>query len=163
MQRLDLGSEKIAAWCSKLPDDLQVVIRDDGPELPDSAFEALVQDLATAGSRRIPEVLATHGELVARCGRARRVRMLAWAVNRAWPDSADIVKEITDAEAGEGGGEDGGRSKIAPFFRADMEALDTIAMSRVVRAMAGAGNVDAVAAGIREFEMSIDMQRGGMI
>lgn len=158
MAKLELHSERMLAWRNLLPEDLKAVVPADLGSVGDEAFEELTSDLATAAAKRIPEVIHRHGDLLAKGGRARRIRILAWAINRSWPDAARVISDIADDDDK---GEGGGRGKVAPFFRADLEAMALVATSRIVRGAAAVRTVEAVSGGVRDFEQSFDLQRTG--
>jgi len=158
MQRSDLSAEKISAWREKLPSDIKDLIPLDLGSASTDSLDALADDLASASMRRIPEVLLKHAGTLADAGRARRTRVLAYAIPRVWGHAAALTKMLTDEDSSSG---DVGRSKLAPLFRADLEAMSDAAMERLVRAMSHRRTVDSVAGGIREFDMSYNIQHGG--
>lgn len=162
MHRADLKTDKISAWRSLLPEDIRSHVPMDLGSASDESLDALADDLASASARRIPEVLLRHGETLALAGRPRRIRVLAWAIPRVWPNGADLTRVLTQQLDDEGGdGSNGGRGKVAPLFRRDIEAMASVAMSRIVRAAANKSTVDAVAGGVRDFEMNYNMLQGG--
>lgn len=159
MKQLDLSRNGIAAWRAMLPDDLKAVVPDDQGKASDEALASLFADLSMAGHKRFAEVIFQHGEVLAAAGRSVRTRVLSWMISRSWPDAASVVNLLID-EGEEG--ESGGRKKVAPFFRADMEALGIVSTSRVVRAAADLRTIEAVAGGVKDFEDTYGMHRGGM-
>lgn len=160
MTELDLSIKGMAAWRATLPEDLKAVVPDEAGKASQESLEALFHDLASSGHRRYAEVMHQHGDILAAAGRTVRVRLLSWVVNRSWPNAASVINALTEEGDDES---DGGRRKVAPFFRADMEAMRMIATSRIVRAAADLRTIEAVAGGIRDFEVNYDMQRtGGM-
>lgn len=141
-----------------LPSDIKEIVPLDMGTASIESLDALADDLAGASMRKMPDVLLKHAETLANAGRARRVRVLAYAVQRVWPHAAAMTKKITDEGSDSG---DGGRQKVAPLFRADIEAMCGVAMERIVRGAASKRVVDAVAGGIHEFDRSYNIQHGG--
>lgn len=160
MHRADLKSDRISAWRSLLPEDIRTHVPLEMGTATDESLDALADDLAAVSARRIPEVILRHSATLAEAGRPRRIRVLAWAIPRVWPNGAELTRVLTESGDAEGG-EDGGRSKVAPLFRSDIEAIAGVAMARIIRAAAHRGTVDAVAGGVREFDMSYNMLHGG--
>lgn len=159
MQREDLKSERMAAWRKILPQDILAHIPADPGTASEKSLDDLADDLASASARRIPEVLVRHGETLAAAGRARRIRILAWAVPRVWPKGGELTALLASAE-GESGGSDG-RGKVAPFFRADLEAMGIVVTSRIVRAAAHKRTIEAVNSGVKEFDNNFNSLRSG--
>jgi len=81
-------------------------------------------------------------------------------VHMCWPESDKVLRAISDEKEGAASGS-AGRGKVAPYFRADLEALGGAAMSRIVRAVADKRAVRSVEVGVREFQEEFGLQQAG--
>lgn len=162
MAKLDLRVETTSAWRKQLPSDLLPFIPDDSSG-DNEELIALQNDLSGAGARHIPEIIRKYEDLLSRAGRSCRIRILSWAINRSWPDVAMVINRISkdDEAGGEAGGGDG-RSKVAPFFKADLEAMGLPAAAYLVRAAAARATVNAIGEGLMDFEQNFDLRTGGV-
>ena len=171
MQYLDLSSTHVKAWQALLTGDLKAAIPNDADPAADAASAALAEDLRIAAPRRMADLIGQHADLVVGFGRARRIRLLSWMVNRGWPDT-QVARDLMDGDSdsdegsqssgGAAGGSASGRARIAPIFREDYNALAAVMKSQIVRGARERGTIEALHAGIKEFAQSPDFPTGGM-
>jgi len=167
---LDLSAAHVRGWHAFLPRDFKAAFGDEIPSGDDDALRDLSAQMGAVATRGYPEVLWRNADLVARMGRPRRVRLLAWITQICWPESDKVLSRLTDVRLDEGeegsgslGGAGDGRAKVAPLFLSDLEALAGRVIERGARAVADRGAVRAVEAGIRDFEDAFGPQTTGGI
>lgn len=165
MPPLDLTDAHVRDWWGLLPRDLKSAFGDEVPPGREDEYRGFSEQMAAATKRSYADVIWGHADLVAAMGRPRRVRLLAWVVQRCWPESDKVVSLLTDVREGDGeasgaaGGD--GRGKIAPLFLSDLESLAGRVIDRGARAMADRGTVRAVESGLRDFEDAFGPQTSG--
>jgi hypothetical protein len=159
---LDLSSRHVKEWRGRLAPNVMSAIVDDATPDGDVLVGGMVAELQSAAPRRVLSVFDRHADAIAGMGRARRVRLMAWMVNRFWPDT-NIARDLMREGEGEGEGQGGdGRSKIAPLFRVEYEALMAIVKPYVVNNTQSHETVGALHAGIMDFSRSSETSMSGM-
>jgi len=145
-----------------LPPDFHPSVPLDIDPAKDEECVVLVEELACAAPKRFCEVLRLRADSVAAMGSTRRMRVIVWMVHRGWEDGHVILRDlIDDGEEGRGG--DGGRSKIAPLFRRDLDALAGCGMLRVVRGVAQYNSAAIILRGVGAYQADYGLnQTGGL-
>lgn len=150
---LVLSAEHVRAWYALLPPDLKEAISDDADTSADTLAAAVAREMNLGEIRTWSDIVVRHADEIVHLGQARRVRLLCWVAQSSWPQPSAvnaIAGRIEDDEEGKGGG----RSKVAPLFRADIEALAGVVTMRQARALMGVDTVKAVDAGTKDFEQA---------
>lgn len=154
---LVLSAEHIREWYALLPVDVRHAIANDADASADPLAAVVARELNLGEVRTWVDIVHRHADEILHLGQARRLRMLAWLAQSSWPQPG-IVKGVARVSDEDGrGGE--GRAKIAPLFRADIEAMAGVYVARASRGAMGISTVSAVDAGTKEFERSY---AGGM-
>ncbi len=174
MASLDLSSVHIAAWRSRMPTDARTAIRDDARPESDAATTAIVEDFMTTQPRRVQEVFDRHDALLSspEFGQARRVRLMSFLMNRAWPDTEfarTLMRDGLRIEREDGEGEGGlagsgdGRPKVRfpVMFLEDFRSLANVVRPRMVRSVRTADTVEALANGLKDFADGFDAPPSG--
>lgn len=160
--KLDLRAQTVKLWREKLPADLKAQVPEVTELLSDEDAIALVQELSGASANRIPKILLDRGAVLSKVSRAFRIRILAWSMNRAGMEGALILRQVSEVDD-ESGSDEGGRALIADLFKEDLDAIGIASMSRVVRAATDKLTLTVLDSGLKDFQMSADLQRhGGM-
>ncbi len=162
MPPLDLTDAHVREWWSLLPRDLKSAFGDEVPLGREDEYRGFSDQMRAATKRSYAEVIWKHADLVASMGRPRRVRLLAWVVQRSFPEADRVVSLLTDVREGDGEASGGdGRGKVAPLFLSDLESLAGRVIDRGARAVADRGTVRAVESGLRDFEDAFGPQTTG--
>lgn len=151
---LDLSAAHVRAWHALLPSDIKEVVKDDADAAADPLAAAVARELNLGEGRTWVSIVHRHGDEIVLLGQARRVRMLAWLAQASWPQPGIVngVARVTGSDDDGKGGE--GRAKVAPLFRADIEAMAGVYVARAGRAAMSVETVSAVDAGTKDFERS---------
>lgn len=150
---LVLSAEHVRAWYSLLPPDLKGTIADDADASADPLAAAVAREMNLGELRTWPDIVLRHADEIAHLGQSRRVRLLSWVAQSSWPQPSAVngIAGRLEEEESQGGQ---GRSKVAPLFRADIEALAGVVTARQARALMGVETVKAVDAGTKDFEQA---------
>jgi|HigsolmetaAR206D_1030411.scaffolds.fasta_scaffold00580_7 hypothetical protein len=157
---VNLDTAAVQAWFDRLPDDARSAMPDgvDGDETIAMAFVG-----AVGKARDAADVLAaveTHQDSLARMGRARRIRFLAWFAARAYPQDTKAFDILTGKDSGD---DDGSLGIAAPIFRQDIEALVMALGPRAARQIVGPESLGLVAGAGYEVASELEMKQGGAI
>ena len=130
MQRLDLSAATVMAWRNLLPRDVRWAVPADADPAQDAIAESLMDELSTVSPRRCFEVMCRRADDVVAIGAARRQRIMCWAIHRGWEHCHIIAQSFVDAGDDDKG--ESGRSKIAPLFKREFDALAGTGAARCV-------------------------------
>lgn len=150
--------DQIKAWAALLPQDFAAEIGE--PE--GSATEDLARISSALGdlkdSSAVKEFVEANQDAFIGIGRAGRIRFLAWYRGQGHADSARFIEALTEGD-GEGGK---GSSKVAPFFKSDMEAIAAALGRRMARGMVDTYTLDVITGASYEAAATMDMRGGGL-
>ncbi len=177
MAILDLSSQHIQAWRSRMPGDARAAVGDDVLPDQDDAVARVAHEFEITQSRRVLEVIERNDGMLSspEFGRSRRVRLMAYLMNRDWPDTSfarSIISAGLEAEreeGAEGGAEGGGKAagdgrpkaRFPRLFLDDYRSLAAMARPRMIRSASDADTVEALATGLKEFAQGLDAPPSG--
>jgi hypothetical protein len=155
-----LTLEELKAWSDLLPPDFAAEIGE-----PDSGSAAHLAAISAAlpalkDSASVVSFAADNQDAFIGIGRAGRIRFLAalsGSLGRA--DSAAAIARL--AEGGDGD-EGKGTTKVAPYFKSDLEALAAALGRRMARGMVDTYTLDVIAGASYEAVAAMDMRGGGL-
>lgn len=137
---LDLSEAGMAAWQSRLPEDIKAVIGDDAGAPPAD----LLQRLRGSEAEEIPALVVGDHALAESLGRARRIRLAAWLVGKAFEEGGDAaaIVDILTGEEDEGGE---GASDGRILFLEDIRMINDVIAARVAARVAAPAAMVAAA------------------
>ena len=150
--------DHIKAWAAMLPPDFAAEIGAPPGESGDylSAISSALPSLKD--SRSVLAFVAGNEDAFVGIGRAGRIRFLAWYRSQGHADSAMAIESLTESE-GDGGS---GTSKVAPYFKSDMEAIAAALGRRMARGMVDTYTLDVIAGASYEAVAAMEMRGGGL-
>ena len=170
---LDLSSQHIRDWHALLPLDIRSVVSPDAAGSVDESLAPVVTRFASATPDRFLDLIVEHDAILSApdFGQARRVRLMAWVLRTAWPDSSAAMSLVASAQAGEegdaeaGAGTAGGaarrvKGRFPVLFLEDYRRIESVVRPRIARSVSDAETVEALANGLRNFERSGDGPSG---
>jgi hypothetical protein len=153
-----LTLDKLKAWVALLPPDFAAEIGE-----PEAASEAdlarLSEELGLIkDSQGVIDFVAANQEAFIGIGRAGRIRFLAWYRSQGHADCSQVIDRLSEGE-GEGGN---GTSKVAPYFKSDLEAIAAALGRRMARGMVDTYTLDVIAGASYEAVAAMEMRGGGL-
>lgn len=150
--------DQIKAWAALLPPDFAAEIGEPEGDSAEhlSAISSALPSLKD--SQSVLDFVAGNEDAFVGIGRAGRIRFLAWYRSQGHADSAIAIDTLTEGE-GEGGK---GTSKVAPYFKSDMEAVAAALGRRMARGMVDTYTLDVIAGASYEAVAAMDMRGGGL-
>jgi hypothetical protein len=143
----DLSEHATRAWVAALPDDVRDTLarsdRDPDEMSAPRGFADAIASLGPDDAWRLPEIIREHPEAAKSLGRARRMRLVAWASSVTYPDSARLLQELT-GEDDDGSEQAGSVGESGILFLEDIRAYAEALGARVARLLASATNIEAV-------------------
>lgn len=164
MSKLNLSSVGMLSWKSRLPDDVSSVVFDSDLSSDEDDFVKFAGEIEGVKIRFLKNSILGNTDLLLRMDRMRRIRLLSWIVSKTWPDVNIVLDLMSDDDSSDddSSGDGGGRSKIAPLFKSDFEALSIVVKRRMVHGLKQSSNVDAVFGAIESFSSSEVQSVGGV-
>lgn len=153
-----LTLEKLKAWSELLPPDFASEIG--GPDAGSAPHLAAISAALPSlkDSSDILAFVADNEDAFVGIGRAGRIRFLAWCRSLGGADSSLLIERLADGEGDEGRG----TTKIAPYFKSDLEALAAALGRRMARGMVDTYTLDVIAGASYEAVAAMDMRGGGL-
>lgn len=156
-----LTLEDIKAWTELLPADFANAVGEPAPAA-EADYAAISDALPTLkDSVKILEFVAANDEKFISIGTAGRIRFLGWyrGLNKM-AEYADFMTSITEGEGGEDGGR--GTTKVAPYFKQDVEAIAAVVGRRMAAEIVDGYALDVIKGAAYEVTGEMEM-RGGML
>ncbi len=153
-----LTLEKLKAWSDLLPPDFAAEIGE--PEAGSASHLAAISAALPSlkDSSSVVAFVADNEDAFIGIGRAGRIRFLAWSRSLGHADSSSLIASLSDGDGDEGKG----TTKIAPFFKSDLEALAAALGRRMARGMVDTYTLDVIAGASYEAVAAMDMRGGGL-
>ncbi|WP_327211046.1 hypothetical protein [Rhizobium leguminosarum] len=156
-----LTLEDIKAWTDLLPADFANAVGE--PAATAEADYAAISDALPRlkDSIKILEFVAANDDKFISIGTAGRIRFLGWyrGLNKM-DDYQDFMESITEGEEGENGGR--GTTKVAPYFKQDVEAIAAVIGRRMAVEIVDGYALDVIKGAGYEVTGELEM-RGGRI
>lgn len=156
-----LTLEDIKAWTDLLPADFANAVGEPAPTAAEdyAAIAAALPRLKD--SVKILEFVAANDEKFISIGTAGRIRFLGWyrGLNKT-EEYRDFMESITEGEEGEDGGR--GTTKVAPYFKQDVEALAAVLGRRMAAEIVDGYALDVIKGAAYEATGDLEM-RGGRL
>jgi hypothetical protein len=153
-----LTLEKLKAWSDLLPPDFAAEIGE--PDPAGSAHLAAISAALPAlkDSSSVTSFVAENQDAFIGIGRAGRIRFLAWSRSLGHVESSALIASLSEGDGDEGKG----TTKVAPFFKSDLEALAAALGRRMARGMVDTYTLDVIAGASYEAVAAMDMRGGGL-
>ena len=155
MSQMDI--ERLGAWAALLPADFAAAVGTPDPSAAShlSFVGRHLDGLETA--KQVVDFVSANPETFIGMGRPGRIRFLSWYQGRGHEDSPLVIDRITEGD-GEAGS---GSSKVAPYFKQDLEAIAAVLGKRMAREMVDSYTLEVIAGASLE-AASLDMRGGGL-
>ena len=158
----DYSDEGMKAWRSVLPPDIDGCLGSEGS----IGSGALVRSLQATRPEDVPSILPLHVDDLTAFGRARRLRMMAWVLNKVRNDDdeegGEATRVLADLIGEDDQGNGGSRGEATRVLYEDYLAFETSLGPRKVRAIVNADNMDAVMGAVYDAREDVMNRMGGM-
>lgn len=155
-----LTLDSVKAWTALLPADFAAEVGE-----PDVEVGPFLKGIANAlpalkDSTEIRDFIANNQDAFIGIGRAGRIRFLAWCRGQGHPDYRVFMEAITEGEASGDGSK--GTTKVAPYFKQDIEAIAAVMGRRQAREMVDGYTLEVIAGASYEAISVLDMRGGAL-
>jgi hypothetical protein len=150
--------EQLKAWADLLPADYAAEIGDPDPSAAPHLAVISAALPALKDSDSVLAFVSSNEDAFIGVGRAGRVRFLAWYMSLGLPERSAVMDRFSEGE------EEGGRgtTKVAPYFKSDMEAIAATLGRRVAHGMVDTYTLEMITGASREAVEVIEL-RGGKL